>query len=114
MSGEEHEERLKVAAKAADRSAVQSAQEALEAQGFLPHGLGSEVRKTGDRTRRDQGQGADASSQKEKGVGSVVGCVFPDPSLRRVSTKGELAAVGLTVTAGAGFSGHLSPICATP
>ena len=63
MSDEEHDERLRVAARAADQSAVQSAQEALEAQGFLPHGLGDEVRKTGDRTRQEPVKDVPAAEQ---------------------------------------------------
>ena len=51
LSDEEHEERLRLAAKAADRSAVQSAQEALEAQGFLPHKLGTELQKNVEQGR---------------------------------------------------------------
>ena len=44
-SDAEHEERLAAAAARADQTAYQDAQEALEAQGFLAKGLGSELKK---------------------------------------------------------------------
>ncbi len=64
MSDEEHDERLRVAARAADRSAVQIAQEASEAQNLFPHGLGEEVRKTGDRAKQDPATSSTAVEQK--------------------------------------------------
>ncbi len=64
MSDEERDERVRIATRAADRSAAQSAQEVLEAQGLLPHGLGAEVRKTGDRAKQNPTTGAFALVQK--------------------------------------------------
>jgi hypothetical protein len=70
MSDGEHDERLRVAARAAGRSAVQSSQQAVEAQGVLPHGLGAEVRKTRDRAKQDPTTGVSVLVQKMQKTGS--------------------------------------------
>jgi len=56
FSDQEHVDRIKQAARAAARTEPQDASEALEAQGFLPKGLGQEVTGKQDRIKRGAGK----------------------------------------------------------
>ena len=48
FSDAEYAERIKTAVRSACKTAYQTAQEALEAQGFLPHGIGKEAKSKGN------------------------------------------------------------------